>query len=425
MTRHTARVSVNGESATYWGPTGQMKFITSTDSKDVRAAILDRALNDAVGAGIELEVVISGDRGEHRMIVSPTGHVQALPDHEPTVPSATNVPPLPAPMFATGHASVAEPAGSLPLPSPVPTRQRVSFVTTEPLAPRPRGGVRALLAAVGMPVQASRQEREHWDNVQVVSSHWVGCRVVAVGNGKGGVGKTMTTAMLAAAFARHGGSGVLAWDNNDTRGTLGWRTERASHERTVQDLLAAASRLLDPAAGAGEIAGYVHHQRDDKYDVLRSNPRLLAADQRIGRAEFDELMRIAVRYYRLVVFDSGNDESADRWLRMVDHANQLVIPTSAAPDAAESALLLLEELASRDAHSAQLAQDAVVIVSHPEPGATAQIPRVVNGFQELGARVVTIPFDPALKSGPLRFTAQRKDTQQAWIAAAAATAAHL
>jgi len=421
MTRETVRVTVSGDRATYLGPARQMKFITPHDSQDIRAAILDRALNDAVGAGIELEVIISGDRGEHRVAITPDGQIQPLPKLDPDPPTGpTAVSAVPAPTFTAPPV----PVEHVSVPPP-PLRRRISFVETEPAPPRPHGGIRGVLAAAGFPVAASRHERAHWDNVRAVSSHWPGCRVVAVGNGKGGSGKTMTTAMLAAVFARHGGAGVLAWDNNDTRGTLGWRTEQGPHHGTVQDLLPATDRLLAPDAGAGQIAGYVHHQRDDKYDVLRSNPHLLAVDQRIGGTEFDRLMQVAVRYYRMVIFDSGNDESADRWLRMVDHAHRLVIPTSAAPDAAESAVLLLDELRGRDAHSAQLAQDAVVIVSHPEQGATSQVQKVLDGFRELGVRVETIPFDAALKSGPLRFSSLRKDTQRAWIAAAAATTTHL
>ena len=54
----------------------------------------------------------------------------------------------------------------------------------------------------------------------------------------------MTTAMLAAVYARHGGGNVLAWDNNDTRGTLGWRTEQGFYDTTIRDLLPAAPHLL-------------------------------------------------------------------------------------------------------------------------------------------------------------------------------------
>jgi MinD-like ATPase involved in chromosome partitioning or flagellar assembly len=210
-------------------------------------------------------------------------------------------------------------------------------------------------------------------------------------NGKGGVGKTMTSAMLAAVFARNGGGGVLAWDNNDTRGTLGWRTEASHHDATVQDALAAASRLLDLG----------------------------------GQAEFDQLLQVAARYYRLVIFDSGNDESAPRWLRMIDSAQQLVVPTLAAPESAESAALLLEALADRDEHSAELAQNAVVVLTQAERGTNAEVQRIADAFAPLVRAVQVIPFDPALKSGPLRFDALRTATQRAWIAASAAIAAGL
>ena len=115
-----------------------------------------------------------------------------------------------------------------------------------------------------------------------------------------------------------------------------------------------------------DITRFVHHQPADRYDVLRSNPELLATDQRIATAEFDLLMQVAARYYRVVVFDSGNDESAERWLRMVDSSYQLVIPTLAAPESAESAALLLDALRGRDERSAVLADNAVVIVTQSE-----------------------------------------------------------
>lgn len=235
----------------------------------------------------------------------------------------------------------------------------------------------------------------------------------------------MTSAMLAAVFARNGGGSVLAWDNNDTRGTLGWRTETGPRRATVTDMLADASALLSPKASMADVAGYVHHQSEDRYDVLRSNPHLLAADQRIGRAEFDQLMHVAARYYRLVIFDSGNDESADRWLRMIDSTHQLVVPTLASAESAESAALLLEALAERDEHSAALARDAVVIVTESERGTTGNTKRIAAAFEHLVRTVAVIPFDPALKSGPLRFGRLRPTTQRAWVAAGAAAAAGL
>ncbi len=428
MSQQTVQVTVIGDTGTYWAPDGHLETITTPPGQDLRAAILDHARRHAHDTDTTLRVEITGDLGQHTVLVDPDGTLHAQPAAaEPQRPADAEAPEtragqpaetqLPQPVFDPPRMDGA--AGA------VATRRRVSFVDTPPAPVRADSGLRGLLAAVGLPVHPSAGERARWDAVSRVSQHWVGCRAIAVGNGKGGVGKTMTAAMLAAVYARHGGSGVLAWDNNDTRGTLGWRTEAASHDRTVQDLLPHTDRLLAATASAGDIAGYVHHQRDDQYDVLRSNPHLLAVRQRIGQAEFDQLIQVATRYYRLIVFDSGNDESADRWLRMIDHADQLVIPTTPTPDAAESALLLLEELEGRDPQSAQLARDAVIIVTQHETGTTAQTERIVHGFRELGATVAIIPFDAALKAGPLRFTALRKDTRRAWIAAAAAATEHL
>jgi MinD-like ATPase involved in chromosome partitioning or flagellar assembly len=122
-----------------------------------------------------------------------------------------------------------------------------------------------------------------------------------------------------------------------------------------------------------------------------------------------------------VIFDSGNDESAQRWLRMIDNSHQLVIPTLATPESAESAALLLDALRGRDARSAILADRAVVIVTQSEPGGAAAY-RIADGFADHVRAVEVIPFDPALKAGPLRIDALRRRTRDGWLSAAAATA---
>src|SRR5690606_1793211 len=99
-----------------------------------------------------------------------------------------------------------------------------------------------------------------------VSQHWPGPRTIAVVNGKGGANKTPTTILTSAVFARYGGAGVLAWDNNQTRGTLGWRTEQGPHDATLHDLLPETERLLSTNAQSAELARYVHHQTRDRYD---------------------------------------------------------------------------------------------------------------------------------------------------------------
>jgi MinD-like ATPase involved in chromosome partitioning or flagellar assembly len=299
---------------------------------------------------------------------------------------------------------------------------RPRFIEPAPEHPATVTGWRAFFSKLGFRVGPSQAEIERAEREKAVSRQWSGCRAIAVANGKGGVGKTMTTAVLSAVFARHGGGNVLAWDNNDTRGTLGWRTEQGDYDSTIRDLLPHARQLLEATASVSDIMRFVHHQSIDRYDVLRSNPELLAADQRITTADFDLLAQVAARYYRMVIFDSGNDESADRWLRMIDSAHQLVVPTLAAPESAESAALLLDALRKRDAHSRRLAEGAVVIVGQSEKSSASAVQEIAAGFEGHVRAVQVIPFDHALKAGRIRYDALQPKTQDAWMRAAAAVA---
>jgi hypothetical protein len=108
---------------------------------------------------------------------------------------------------------------------------------------------------------------------------------------------------------------------------------------------------------------------------------------------------------------------------MVDHTDQLVIATTALGEHAEAGALLLEALMQRDAHSARLARDAVVIVSQSErTGPASEVQRVAKGFEPLARRAVTIPFDPEMHGGRLAFERLSSKTRRAWLHAAAAVA---
>ncbi|MCC2028834.1 AAA family ATPase [Microbacterium sp. YMB-B2] len=425
-----AYATVTGPHATFVGPDGQPEPISATGDEDIRRVVVRRATDHARRAGTALELVTSGDRGEHRLLISAAGEITAAPADVPEPRNAptpgVNVAPPPEPdppdHTITGD-SDADADADLDAGSDG-TIARRSFITSGETQATGTGW-RHLAARAGIRIPETKTQRARREAIASVSRHWAGYRNIAVANGKGGVGKTMTSSMLAAVFARHGGGNVLAWDNNDTRGTLGWRTEQGLYDTTIRDLLPAAPDLLSATASVSDISRFVHHQSADRYDVLRSNPELLAAHQRIEHADFDLLMQVAMHYYRLIVFDSGNDESADRWLRMIDSAHQLVIPTLPSPESAESASLLLEALRQRDRHSANLAANAVVIVTQPEAGSRRDIDAIAAGFTDQVRVVETVPFDPALKSGPLRFDALRRTSQDAWIRVAAAIATGL
>lgn len=450
ITEHPrAYATVTGGDAIYTGTDGHReRVIGSTD--DIRLAVVRRAADDARRAGAPVELVTRGDRGDHHLLVGHDGNLTPLaPDGaqpNPEVPHSgeaelpdTAVTAVPdsdvrcLPEATRGASARGARRRSVPAalereasvqaasvdPSPA---ARASFITPQGTALDVLSGWRGLLARLGIRVGPSPYELARADWVEAVSRQWAGCRTIAVVNGKGGVGKTMTSAMLAAVYARNGGGNVLAWDNNDTRGTLGWRTEAGLYDTTIRDLLPAARNLLAATASVSDITRFVHHQGADRYDVLRSNPELLATDQRLDGTQFDLLMQVAARYYRLVVFDSGNDESADRWIRMIDSTRQLVIPTLATPESAESASLLLEALRHRDDASAALAANAVIVVTQAEPGDASAVRRIAAGFDGWVRAVETVPFDPALKSGALRLDQLRPVTRDAWLRVAASAA---
>lgn len=299
---------------------------------------------------------------------------------------------------------------------------RTRFINIEPVTEPAERGWRGLANQAGLRVAPSADELTRRDDERLVAGHWPGLRTIAVVNPKGGSGKSVAAPALAAVFARYGGGGVLAWDNNETRGTLGWRTEQShTHEATVLDLIPDASRLLAATAAHGDIAGYVHHQTRDKYDVLRSD-QSVTGDHEVTGEEVDIIHSVASRYYRLVVIDSGNNERAANWRAMIDHANQIVVPCTNSTDTAEAAGRMLEALHQRDDHCRRLASSAVVIVSQRTPGRDPDVQHIVDGFRPLVRDVVTIGHDVGLKAGHIAYDNLRRATQRQWLTAAAAVA---
>ena len=331
---------------------------------------------------------------------------------------------------ASGHERAADQGSNSVLgreARPVTRREvRESFLTQDHIEEPATKGVRGVLTKMGIRLKPSASERAERDDVAAVSQHWPGPRTIAIANPKGGVGKTPTTAVLSAVFARYGGAGVLAWDNNQTRGTLGWRTEQGPHEATLLDLLPQIPALLSTGAQSADLAHYVHHQTRDRFDVLRSKPTALANEQRLHPEDVDAIHSVASKYYRLVFIDSGNDESDPMWLRMIDHADQLVVASTTRDDHAEAGALMLEALAERDERGARLAQGAVAVISQADPKASGRdVQRVTDGYRALAREAVAIPFDPAIVDGILRYGSLQPRTQRAWLKAAAAVAGGL
>ena len=368
--------------------------------------------------------------------------VELAPVPAPAVPvDARPRPPAPGTVAETADTAPApatpEPQTAAAAPEEVaPTRRSLkdtSFLVSAPVLEPATQGWRGTLTRLGLRMDPSTEELTERKDIRTVSQHWPGPRTIAVVNRKGGANKTPTVVMLSAILARYSGAATVAWDNNESQGTLGWRTEKGSHDKSVLDLIDASTELLSPSTNAAEIAKFVHHQTSDKFDVLRSDENE-EGDHEVTAEEVDIAHQVLTRYYRLVVMDSGNTARAANWRRMIDHTNQLVVPVTAIEDRAEAARLTLQTLESRGGHDAELARGAVVIVSESTDAkrsmsgealkrAKDEARRIADGFAPYVRAVVRIPYDPALVNGPIRYEALQPATRRAWLAAAAAVAA--
>ncbi|WP_139006280.1 MinD/ParA family ATP-binding protein [Arthrobacter crystallopoietes] len=345
--------------------------------------------------------------------------VPAESDADSAAPAKEDAQPWP-PRPASSSPASSGPVSSLEPATRRPLKEAGSFLAAPGTVEPATQGIRGMLNNLGFSLAPSADELGEREDIRLASKHFAGTRTIAVVNQKGGSNKTPTVADLAAVFGRNGGS-VVAWDNNPTTGTLGWRTEQGDHTRSALDVIAAADALLSPAARSADINAFVHHQSTDKYDVLRSDADVDGTHE-VTAGEVDILHRVVSKYYRLILMDSGNNHRSAEWNRMIDHADQLVVPTTNEEDRVEAALLTLQGLDLKSDRSASLAANAVVIVSERQKGEARLSQETADKFRPYVRDVVVVPFDPALKSGQIRFGALQPATRRAWLRAAAAVA---
>lgn len=447
---------INADNTGVLSVDGTEEQFTAEDSSRLRALLMSRVFEVALDHGRPVRVSTMDESGLTGLRVSPDRQVEAEDTAEAQTPrtqethvtepaetvrkavhkdsTATTRTPTDAASKAVSEApapgkkTTVEPTVELVEESQqlAPVTRRTlrdaeSFLSPHGAARPATQGIRGWLSNLGINVPASEKELIERADIEQVSKHWAGTRTIMVANRKGGANKTPTVKNLAAIFALHGGGGVLAYDGNPEVGTLGWRTEQGDHHATVLDVLENSERLLSASAVSGDMAGYVHHQSADRFDVLRSDDSLVGTHVMTGK-DVDTIHAVAAKYYRLLVMDSGNVDRGSDWARMIAHTNQLVVPTTTMEDRAEAALLTLKALHERDEHAARLAENAVVIISQWQPGEKAVAERIAEGFRPFVREVLTVPFDPALKSGRIVHSALSSASRRAWLRATAAVA---
>lgn len=284
-----------------------------------------------------------------------------------------------------------------------------------------RAGVRQLTGGLVRLAPGAAEQSERAD-LAAIQRGFSGSKTIVVVNPKGGAHKTTASLMIAATFGQLRGGYTLAWDNNETRGTLGWRAQPGSHSRTAVDLLRRLPHFeVSGGATIGDIDQFVRSQADATFDVLASDDDAASAAI-IDDEAFSRLHRTLSRFYRLIVVDTGNNMRASNWEAALDVADQLVIVSTSREDTAASAAWLADGLRERG-HEDML-RHAVTILSNPDAKTDANLTRrLEEHFAQLTRAVVEVPYDPAfVGGGQIDLAALSPKTRAAWRHAAAVIA---
>jgi len=342
-------------------------------------------------------------------------------DTRPVAPAAR-----PIPVGTTDQARPLSPAAPAPAPAAAPGRG-LDAGDLLPVRLSPAGrpaawGWRGRVAAVTggrLRVRPGLAELRHRDRLEAVRRPLVGARTVVVVNPKGGAGKTPAALLLAATLGAHRGS-ALAWDNNETRGTLGLRAlAHPDANRTVWDLLADVDHFQTVKARIGDLAAYTRPQGEARFDVLASDgdPARMA---QVDAVEFRRIREVLARFYGVIVIDTGNNVRASNWQAAVDAADALVVVSTYQADTAEGAGWVLDHL--RSTGRGRLADQAVTVLSAARPATHPPVRReLIEHYARVTRAVVEIPYDPVIATGQeLDLFALHRRTREAWLAATAA-----
>jgi hypothetical protein len=220
-------------------------------------------------------------------------------------------PPAPPPPVRPPQAEPPPPpAAELYAPAPKAeefARRRVAV--SQPESAPATIGFRGLLrrASLGLiKPKPGRKEAEDRRLTGAVRRNFGGLRQITVVNPKGGAGKTVAALLLAMTFGQKRGGYVLAWDNNETQGTLGMRAMQDFHVRTVRDLLRDLKYFQDVHGRVGDLSQYVRSQGEAMFDVLSSDESATAGEMLTAEA-FQDLREVVARFYKLIIVDTGNN----------------------------------------------------------------------------------------------------------------------
>ena len=268
-------------------------------------------------------------------------------------------------------------------------------------------------------------ERAYEQDRALIQKDFDGPVTIAFINPKGGAAKT--TGVLAAGytFGTVRGGGVVAWDNNETRGTLGIRGSRSTHTKTTKELLADLGKFADVSQSRiGDLGSYVRSQGDAHFDVLASDESANVTGQ-IHADDFNSIHQLLTRFYRVILVDTGNNMRAENWLAAADAADLLVVTSTVREDTGYSGLWMLDAL--QDAGYQNLKYKTVTVLSDPSTTVDGKLAKdLVDVYQQRTRGVYRVPYDPALVAGSvLPYNQLSHGTRMSWLRACAGMASAL
>ncbi|HYN92602.1 MAG TPA: AAA family ATPase [Pilimelia sp.] len=336
-------------------------------------------------------------------------------------------PAEPAPRWRTllDRALLGTRTGENPLvvpPAVVAPRAPAPMQSAPPVAPPPPAAQPAAEGRLGYGAQIEwRQAQPNGVDAAVALLRRAlgGPRVLAFANPKGGVHKTTATVLAAATIGSVRGRGVLAWDDNELRGTLGLRAGSARHARTIRHLIADLAEV-ENSHGAellDRLDDYLRHAADGSYDVLagEENPRFA---QRLDQRTVRRVLELLCRTHDVICVDTGNNVESANWQTVLQACDQLVITTVPREDAAFTADWMLDLL--HEVGLGRLADNAVTLLSCPTPGRSPLLDDLMRHFASRTRAVAVVPYDVSLESGSsIEYPALQPETKRAWLRAAA------
>ncbi len=349
---------------------------------------------------------------------------EATPHQSPAAARAAQA----AASVAAEHGGSHDRRGTPPKPEHRPNTEGVPtlddfFAEKSPARKRPaeqgwRANLRRMTGGL-ITLGPGAKERSRRDEIASIQRTFQGPRTIVVMNPKGGAHKTTATLMIAATFGTMRGGYTLAWDNNETRGTLGWRSRPGVNKNTAVDLLRELPRFeISGGMTIADVDRYVRNQGDAKFDVLASDDDAASAAI-IDDDAFSRLHTVLSRFYRIMVIDTGNNMRASNWEAALDVADQLVIVSTAREDTAASAAWLADGLRERG-YGDKLANAVTILSSPSEKEDTDLTLKLTSHFQQLTRAVVSVPYDQEfVGGGELDIPSLQPGTLEAWRHAAA------